>query len=92
MIASGYRYSFEELAATLLPYADPRDADRERALPAQRPLSGLRLAASEGRSTSISPWSLWGRRLDHATVLGLMSRVRDLRPAVVESGSGEGGA
>ena len=28
----------------------------------------------------------------HAMVLGLMSRVRDLRPAVVESGSGEGGA
>ena len=27
-----------------------------------------------------------------STVLGLMSRVRDLRPAVVESGSGEGGA
>ena len=58
------RYSFEELAAALLPYADPRDADRERALPAQRPLSGLRLAASEGRSTSSGPWLLWGRRLD----------------------------
>ena len=63
------RYSFEELAATLLPYADPRDADRERALPAQRPLSGLRLAASEGRSTSSGPWSLWGRRLDDLQAL-----------------------
>ena len=63
------RYSFEELAGLLLPYRDPRDADRERALPAQRPLSGLRLAASEGRSTSSGPWSLWGRRLDDLQAL-----------------------
>lgn len=68
-VGEPWRYSFEELAGLLLPYRDPRDADRERALPAQRPLGGLRLAASEGRSTSSGPWSLWGRRLDDLQAL-----------------------
>ena len=46
------RYSFEELSALLLPYADPREANRERARRPRRPLAAPRLAASEGRVTS----------------------------------------
>ena len=69
VVGEPWRYSFDELAGVLLPYRDPREADRERARRPQRPLAGLRLAATAGRSTSAGPWALWGRRLEDLQAL-----------------------
>lgn len=63
-VGEPWRYSIDELASVLLPYRSAGEADRERARRPQRPLAGLRLAATAGRSTSAGPWALWGRRLE----------------------------
>ena len=66
-------YRFRDLARMLSPFPEPSAAHRARAelrqRRAPRPVTRLRLAASEGRRRPLGAWSLWGRRFEDFKVL-----------------------
>ena len=69
-------FRFKELEKLLTPIREPWAVRRARELlrgRAPRPVTRLRLAASEGRRKPLGAWSLWGRRL---TDLEALRRLR----------------